>query len=44
MLDACLRGIGVDQMAWPPLANGRILRSPPPGPAHLRNPYERKTP
>jgi probable phosphoglycerate mutase len=44
MLDACLRGIPVGQMAWPPLANGRILRSPPPGPAHLKNPYERTTP
>jgi 2,3-bisphosphoglycerate-dependent phosphoglycerate mutase len=44
MLDACLRGIGVGQMTWPPLANGRVLRSPPPRPAHLRNPYERNTP
>jgi 2,3-bisphosphoglycerate-dependent phosphoglycerate mutase len=35
MLDACLRGIPVEQMAWAPLANGRILRSPSSWPAHL---------
>jgi hypothetical protein len=29
MLDAYLRGIPVEQMAWPPLANGRILRAAP---------------
>jgi 2,3-bisphosphoglycerate-dependent phosphoglycerate mutase len=35
MLDACLRGIPVEQMAWAPLANGRILRSPASWPAYL---------
>jgi hypothetical protein len=38
MLDACLRGIPVGQMAWPPLANGRILRSPASWPVHLTHP------
>jgi 2,3-bisphosphoglycerate-dependent phosphoglycerate mutase len=33
MLDACLRGVPVDQMAWEPLGNACILRSR----AQLRN-------
>jgi 2,3-bisphosphoglycerate-dependent phosphoglycerate mutase len=38
VLDAYLRGIGVEQMAWAPLANGRILRSPASWPVHLIHP------
>jgi 2,3-bisphosphoglycerate-dependent phosphoglycerate mutase len=38
MLDACLRGIPVEQMAWAPLANGRILRSPAAWPVQLTHP------
>jgi len=38
VLDAYLRGIGVEQMAWAPLANGRILRSPASWPVHLIQP------
>lgn len=38
VLDAYLRGIGVEQMAWMPQANGRILRSPASWPVHLTQP------
>ena len=38
MLDAYLRGIPVEQMAWAPLANGRILRSPAAWPVHQAHP------
>jgi 2,3-bisphosphoglycerate-dependent phosphoglycerate mutase len=38
VLDAYRRGIPVEQMAWPPLANGRILRSPAAQSAHLTHP------
>jgi hypothetical protein len=38
VLDAYRRGIPVEQMAWPPLANGCILRSPAAQSAHLTHP------